>query len=103
MQNLQRYSPSNVPKLWCNNVSALSLACNPVCHAHTKHVEIDYHYIRELVLANLVRVQYVSTQHKIANIHTKSISKARFKLPQSKLSLSSPLISLRGCKETPHT
>ncbi|CAN6680123.1 unnamed protein product [Malus baccata var. baccata] len=40
------------PRLWCENVSAISLASNPVFHARTKHVEIDYHYIRELVLAN---------------------------------------------------
>ncbi|XP_048425193.1 uncharacterized mitochondrial protein AtMg00810-like [Pyrus x bretschneideri] len=42
-----------LPTLWCDNISAISLAFNPIFHARTKHVEIDYHYIRELVLANL--------------------------------------------------
>ncbi|KAM2365790.1 hypothetical protein ACFX1X_004563 [Malus domestica] len=39
---LQLPSP---PKLWCDNISALHLAKNPVFHARTKHVELDYHYI----------------------------------------------------------
>ena len=37
-------------KLWCNNVSALAIASNLVFHAHTKHVEVDYHFIHERVL-----------------------------------------------------
>ncbi|KAB2628692.1 hypothetical protein D8674_033487 [Pyrus ussuriensis x Pyrus communis] len=91
-----------VPKLWCDNVSAISLASNPVFHARTKHVELDYHYIRELVLANLIQVLHISTHLQIADIHTKALPKARFKLLQSKLSLGDPLLSLREGKGTPH-
>ncbi|CAN6685630.1 unnamed protein product [Malus baccata var. baccata] len=47
---------TTIPTLWCDNVSAISLASNPVFHARAKHVEIDYHYIRELVIAKLLQV-----------------------------------------------
>ncbi|KAM2985169.1 hypothetical protein FF2_005608 [Malus domestica] len=90
------------PTIWCDNISAISLASNPVFHARTKHVEIDYHYIRELVLANLIKIQYVCSQDQIADIHTKSLSKHRFLFLQSKLSLGTPSLSklsLRGCKD----
>ncbi|KAB2595796.1 hypothetical protein D8674_031246 [Pyrus ussuriensis x Pyrus communis] len=92
---------TTIPTLWCDNVSAISLASNPVFHARTKHVEIDYHYIRELVLAKLLQVHYLNPQSQLADIHTKSLSKARFQLLRSKLCLGPPPFSLRGCNKAP--
>ena len=37
----------SVPTLYCDNMSALYMTVNQVMHARTKHVEIDYHFIRE--------------------------------------------------------
>ncbi|KAA3471521.1 Copia protein [Gossypium australe] len=36
--------------LFCDNMSAMRLAENPIFHARTKHVEVHYHFIREKVL-----------------------------------------------------
>ena len=38
------------PILWCDNMSARSLAANPVFYARTKHIEIDMHLVRDKVL-----------------------------------------------------
>ncbi|KAM0961429.1 hypothetical protein ACFX2A_021177 [Malus domestica] len=92
---------SKVSVLWCENISTIFLTSNPIFHARTKHVEIDYHYIRELVLASLLFVRFVPSHNQIADIHTKSLSKAQFQLLKSKLSLGVPPLSLRGSKE-PH-
>lgn len=35
---------------YCNNENAIKLAKNLVFHAHTKHIEIHYHFLREKVL-----------------------------------------------------
>ncbi|KAM1079012.1 hypothetical protein ACFX2B_013622 [Malus domestica] len=90
------YSLPCVPQLWCNNISAISLAKNLIFHARTKHVEIDYHYIREKVLANQVAIRFVCSQDQIADICTKPLSKSRFTLLRYKLSLRLPQFRLRG-------
>ncbi|KAM1469282.1 hypothetical protein ACFXTO_040485 [Malus domestica] len=84
------------PQIWCDNISAISLAKNPIFHARTKHVEIDYHYIRERVLAHQVQVLFVCTQDQVADICTKALSKHRFHLLRDKLSLRLPQFGLRG-------
>ncbi|XP_026442236.1 uncharacterized protein LOC113341659 [Papaver somniferum] len=37
-------------RLYCDNLGASSLTANPIFHARTKHIEVDYHMIRELLL-----------------------------------------------------
>ena len=31
--------------LYCNNMSSIPLARNPMCHAQTKHIDVHYHFI----------------------------------------------------------
>ena len=49
------------PLLWCDNVSALAIALNPIFHARTKHMEVDYHFVCERVLKCDLLVKIIST------------------------------------------
>ena len=44
---------------------------NPVFHDKSKHIEIKYHYIRDMVQKGAVKLQYVATEEQIANVLTK--------------------------------
>jgi hypothetical protein len=49
MREIQVACPSTA-KLWCDNICAKYLSANPIFHARTKHIEVDYHFVRELWL-----------------------------------------------------
>lgn len=82
--------------LWCDNISVLALASNPVFHAKTKHIEVDYHSVREKVLNRNIFIKFISTHDQVANIFTKGLSSIRFLYLKSKLMVVSPPIILRG-------
>jgi hypothetical protein len=60
LQELQVPSPPRA-KVWVDNMGAKFLAFNPVFHSRMKHVEVDYHFVRERVSKNLLDVDYVPT------------------------------------------
>lgn len=47
-------------------------------HARTKHVEVHYHFIREKVLQEEVKLKHIDTEDQVANIFTKSLSEKKF-------------------------
>ena len=59
--------------VYCDNVSAIYLAGNPVQHQRTKHIEMDIHFVREKVARGQVRVLHVPSHYQIADIFTKGL------------------------------
>ena len=45
---------------WCDNLSATYLYTNPIFHTHTKHVEVDYHFIRDRVAKKDIQIYFIS-------------------------------------------
>jgi hypothetical protein len=54
-------------KLWFDNLVVKYLASNPVLHGRTKHIEVDYHFVRERVAKKLLHIEFVPTGDQIAD------------------------------------
>ena len=85
----------HIPVLWCDSNSAIALASNPVFHSRTKHIEVDYHYVRECVLRRDLGIKFISGRDNFADIFTKSLLGPHFVFLRSKL-LTDSAQSLRG-------
>ncbi|KAL5573679.1 hypothetical protein UlMin_023276 [Ulmus minor] len=67
----------DVPVLWFDNISSSYMAANPVFHSRSKHIEIDIHFIRDLVLQKKLQLCYVPTEDQIADLLTKHLTSSR--------------------------
>ncbi|RVW91359.1 Retrovirus-related Pol polyprotein from transposon RE1 [Vitis vinifera] len=85
------------PKILCDNQSAIFMAVNPVTHPRSKHIAIDYHFVRELVDKGTLKIDFVPSHLQLADSLTKGVTKPQFYLFRSKLSvLPSTTLTLQG-------
>nr|GEV69700.1 ribonuclease H-like domain-containing protein [Tanacetum cinerariifolium] len=93
LRNLLRelHSPLLTATLvYCDNVSAVYISAKPVQYQQTKHIQIDIHFVHDMVKAGHVRVLYVPSRFQYANIFTKGLPSALFEDIRSSLSVRPP-------------
>jgi hypothetical protein len=61
-----------------DNQSAIALAKNPIHHARSKHIDIQFHFIRERIEAGEIELVYTPTEHMTADILTKALAAPKF-------------------------
>jgi len=75
------------PSLWCDNIGATYLTANPIFHRHMKHVEVDYHFVRERVAMKQLDVRIISSKDQLADIMTKALPAPVFTFLRNNLNL----------------
>jgi len=58
--------------VYCDNVSVIYIAGNPLQHQRTKHIEMDIHFVQEKVTCGQARVLHVPSRRQIGDIFTKA-------------------------------
>lgn len=74
--------------VFCDNQSAIELSKNAVFHKRSKHIDIKYHFTRELVEHKEIVLKYLETEEMLADILTKALPKIKHNHCVSRLSLS---------------
>lgn len=69
--------PLNPTIIHCDNQSCIKLSVNPVFHDRSKHIEIPYHYVRDMVERNVIQLENISTSDQTTNILTKLLSRVK--------------------------
>ena len=73
--------------MYCDNQAATYIASHPIFHEKTKHIEIDCHFIREVVMTEEIVSPYIMSEDQIGDLFTKVMHKSPFLLYYSKLSI----------------
>ena len=64
--------------IYCDNTSAVNISNNSVQHSRTKHIEIQLHFIRELVEDGTLTLEFIHTDDQKADLFTKSLDSKHF-------------------------
>lgn len=59
--------------VYCDNTSAIKLSKNPVLHGRSKHIDVRYHFLRDLANDGTIDLIYCKSEDQIADIFTKPL------------------------------
>lgn len=60
-----------------DNQICIKLSVNPILHDKLKHIEIPYHYVRDMVERRAIQLEYINTSDQIVGILTKPLPKVK--------------------------
>jgi hypothetical protein len=62
----------------CDNQSRINISKNHVFHDRSKHIEMRYHYVWDMVQKKILNIQCVPTAEQTVDILTKPLSLTKF-------------------------
>ena len=62
-----------------DNISAIFMSENTLTSSRTKHVDVRYCYVNEMVLDGFLKIKFVKTEENVVDIFTKNVSSEVYK------------------------
>nr|GEV61741.1 ribonuclease H-like domain-containing protein [Tanacetum cinerariifolium] len=87
-------------ELCCDNSLAIQIAANLVFHERTKHFELDVHFVREKVLAGIIKTVKISCDLQTADVFTKCLGVVQHKLCCKNLGMLDVFAGDMVCKDS---
>ena len=84
--------------VFCDNISTIKLSKNPVLHGRSKHIDVRFHFLRNLCNDGVIELNYCSTRDQLADIMTKPLKVEEFQHLLSALGMLDES-GINGCKE----
>jgi hypothetical protein len=76
-------------EVFCDNSSTIKLSKNPVLHGRSKHIDIRFHFLRNLSYDGKVELKHIVSQNQLADIMTKALKLETFEKLKSRLGVCS--------------
>lgn len=64
--------------LFCDNKAAIQISQNPVQHDHSKHINVDRHFIKQNLEEKIIRFPFIKSKDQLADMLTKVVSSKSF-------------------------
>lgn len=71
------YKQNQATTICCDNQAAIALSRNPEYHSRSKHVDIQYHFLRQHVDIGTVNLKFIGTDQMAADGLTKPLSRPK--------------------------
>ncbi|KAJ7971778.1 Retrovirus-related Pol polyprotein from transposon TNT 1-94 [Quillaja saponaria] len=74
----QHFKQEEATTIYCDNSSAIKLSKNPVLHGQSKHIDVKFHFLRDLTKERVIDLIYCRSEDQVADIFTKPLKVAAF-------------------------
>ena len=76
---------SGTVEVMCDSCSTIKLSKSPVMHRRIKHIDVRFHYIRELVNRDIIQLKFCGIKEQLADMMTKPLTLAAFEFTREEI------------------
>ncbi|WMV14848.1 hypothetical protein MTR67_008233, partial [Solanum verrucosum] len=73
-----QHMQASATEIYCDNKASIAMTKNPSFHSRTKHIDVRFHFIRDLVAKEEIVLKHCSTHEQLADLLTKSLAANKF-------------------------